>query len=168
MNATLQKYATPLTTGLFLISLISGVALFFHLGSNYFRGMHEWLSMVLAVPFALHIWKNWRAFITYFKRPPMMIALAASLAGALAFAIPAMTSTESRGGNPMFALAQAIEASSVSEAAPIFGHTSETLTASLTEAGYKVASADQTLTEVAAASGKTGRDIVAAVVSLKK
>ena len=168
MNATLQKYATPLTTGLFLISLISGVALFFHLGSNYFRGMHEWLSMVLAVPFVLHIWKNWRAFITYFKRPPMLIALAASLAAALAFAIPAMTSTESRGENPQFALSQAIESSPLSEVAPTFGHTSESLTASLTAAGYKVASADLTLTEVAAVSGKTGRDIVAAVVSVKK
>ena len=87
MTSFLSRYATPLTTGLFLVSLISGIALFFHLGSRFFHGMHEWLSMVLIVPFVLHIWKNWRAFITYFKRPPMAIALALSIVATLALTV---------------------------------------------------------------------------------
>jgi hypothetical protein len=62
MPSILSRYATPLITGLFIVSLVSGVALFFHLGSAWFHSMHEWLSMVLILPFVLHIWKNWRAF----------------------------------------------------------------------------------------------------------
>ncbi|MGE8104358.1 DUF4405 domain-containing protein [Allorhizobium sp. NPDC080224] len=58
MPNILSRYATPFTTGLFLISLISGIALFFHLGTAAFREMHEWLSMVLILPFVLHLWKN--------------------------------------------------------------------------------------------------------------
>ena len=53
MPAILNRYATPLITGLFLVSMISGIALFFHWGSAWFHGMHEWLSMVLIVPFVL-------------------------------------------------------------------------------------------------------------------
>ncbi|HSO47757.1 MAG TPA: DUF4405 domain-containing protein [Rhizobiaceae bacterium] len=64
MPNLLMRYATPLTSGLFAVSLISGVALFFHLGQAAFHGMHEWLSMVLILPFALHLWKNWRSFLT--------------------------------------------------------------------------------------------------------
>jgi hypothetical protein len=50
MPALIQRYATPLITGLFIVSLVSGVALFFHVGQAYFHGMHEWLSMILASP----------------------------------------------------------------------------------------------------------------------
>ena len=46
--------ATPFTTGLFLVSLISGIALFFHWESRVFHGMHEWLSMVLIAPFIIN------------------------------------------------------------------------------------------------------------------
>ncbi len=42
-----SRYATPFITGLFLVSLISGIALFFHVGPGGFHGMHEWLSMLL-------------------------------------------------------------------------------------------------------------------------
>ncbi|MFZ2101600.1 MAG: DUF4405 domain-containing protein, partial [Oricola sp.] len=85
MPPILARYATPLITGLFIVSLVSGVALFFHYGSAYFHSMHEWLSMVLIVPFVLHIWKNWRAFLNYFRRPPMAVASVVSLAAAVAF-----------------------------------------------------------------------------------
>jgi hypothetical protein len=46
MTDFLNRYATPFITGLFLVSLISGIALFFHVGGALFHGMHEWLSMV--------------------------------------------------------------------------------------------------------------------------
>ena len=107
----------PLTTGLFLVSLISGIALFFHWGGGLFHGMHEWLSMVLIVPFVLHIWKNWRPFSTYFKRPAMGIALALSLVAAAAFMLP----TGSQGsGNPLVAVLGKLQASSVETVAPVF------------------------------------------------
>lgn len=63
MKPLLLRYATPFISGLFLVSLISGIALFFHLGNATFRGMHEWLSMVLILPFVLHLWKNWRPLV---------------------------------------------------------------------------------------------------------
>jgi hypothetical protein len=170
MNASLQKYATPLTTGLFIVSLVSGFALFFHVGSSYFHGMHEWLSIVLVLPFILHVWKNWRSFVSYFKHPPMAIALGLSLAAGLAFAVPAMTASEGggRGGNPAFAAAQALEASTVAQAAPIFGHDAASLSAALTAAGYKVASPDQPLNKVAEASGQDGQAIISALVAARK
>lgn len=169
MNELYQKYSTPFTTGLFLVSLISGLALFFHIGQAYFHGMHEWLSIVLIVPFILHVMKNWRPFISYFKRPPMMIALVVSLVGALAFAWPAMTTaTAGGGGNPMRGIASQIESAKLSVLAPLFGHDGASLQAALAAKGLTVASQDQSINDIAKASGKDSFDVLGTVVSLKK
>ena len=50
MPPVLYRYATPLITGLFLVSLISGLALFLHIGPGGLHPMHEWLSLVLILP----------------------------------------------------------------------------------------------------------------------
>lgn len=165
MPTLLSRYATPLTTGLFIVSLVSGVALFFHLGSATFHSMHEWLSMVLIAPFVLHLWKNWRAFSNYFKRPAMAVALAASLVGAVAFAYPALTADPAagRGGRPEFAVLRAMQEAPIAAVAPVFGQDGEGLAERLRAQGFAVASADETVSTIAAASGKSATEILAAL-----
>ena len=166
MPSLFSRYATPFTTGLFVVSLVSGIALFFHFGTTAFRGMHEWLSMVLALPFVLHIWKNWRPFLSYFKRPPMAIALGFSLAAALAFAIPTMTGEPAV--NPQIAAVQAIARGTLEQVAPLYGHTPESLSASLKEKGYTAAGAGKSLTDIATQSGKTEREIIFSLSTARK
>lgn len=109
MPALIQRYATPLITGLFIVSLVSGIALFFHVGQAYFHGMHEWLSMVLILPFVLHLWKNWRAMTTYFAKPAFAVAMGLSLVGGAVFAYQGANNAS--GGPPQMALARMILAS---------------------------------------------------------
>ena len=45
MSSLLNKYATILTIVLFVISGLSGVLIFFHIGNEFLMGMHEWLSV---------------------------------------------------------------------------------------------------------------------------
>ena len=166
MYGLCMRYATPLITGLFVISLISGIALFFHVGQSYFRGMHEWLSMVLIAPFVLHVMKNWRPFVSYFKRMPMAVSLALCL---LAGGYYAWQGAQAgAGGNPAMILAAAIQTSSLSTMAPVFGHTPESLSAALTEKGYKIDAPATTLGDIAVASGKDRFDLIRDIVSLKK
>jgi hypothetical protein len=169
MPALLDRYATPFITGLFLVSLISGVALFFHWGSAYFHGMHEWLSMVLIVPFVLHIWKNWRPITIYLKRAPLWIALAVSTVAAAAFVLPGMGAGEGAGpgGRPAaFALSNMVMAGSVAEVAAVLDVTPEALSQALTAQGYSVASPDQSLEAIAGASGRSVMDVAGVLVSL--
>lgn len=167
MNDTFQKYATPVMTWLFVISLVSGLALFLHLGTQYFREMHEWLSLVLIIPFVLHVWKNWRPFLAYFKRWPMKLSLAACAAVAVAFAAPAALGTSS-GGNPAVAIASAVESSTIAEVSPVFNLTSEELTAAITKAGYTVSSPDKVIKDIAVESGKDSFDLIRVIVAAKK
>ena len=155
MLSFFNRYATPFTAGLFLVSLISGVALYFGVAQGYFHQMHEVLSMVLIVPFVLHIWKNWRPLQNYLKRAPMYVAAALSLVAALYYVVPQIGAART-GGRPMpaqFTLGQRVLTSSVSSVAPMLGLTADELAAKLTDAGLSVASNDSSLDSIAQASG---------------
>ncbi|WP_321505274.1 DUF4405 domain-containing protein [Breoghania sp.] len=160
MPTFLNRYATPLTIGLFLVSLISGIALFFHIQSGLFKSMHEWLSLVLIIPVGLHIWKNWRPMLGYLKRAPLAIALVLSLAASGIFMANAAMSGRT-GGNPAIALIGKLQQNSVESVAPLFGYTTDGLVEALTAKGFTVTSADQTLAEITKASQKGPFDVAA-------
>jgi hypothetical protein len=164
MYTLLMRYATPLITGLFVVSLISGVALFFHLGQAYFHGMHEWLSMVLILPFVLHLMKNWRPFLNYFRRSPMAIGLGVSLIACLPFVYQGAMGAA--GGNPVMGVVRALEKSTLANAAPVFGKTPDALKAALEQKGYAVASTETTLGEVAKASSKESFQLIGDIAKL--
>jgi hypothetical protein len=168
MPSYLSRYATPFTTGLFLVSLISGIALFFHYGTAAFREMHEWLSMVLILPFVLHVWKNWRPFLAYFRRPPMALSLALCLIAGLVFAWPAITGNAgSAGGNPAFAMVNVIAGSTPEQVAPLLGRTDAEVVNGLKEAGFTAADSAKPLSEIAAASEKDTMELMATLSALK-
>lgn len=162
MPQVLHRYATPFITGLFLVSLISGAALFFHLGSSWFRGMHEWLSLVLAVPFVLHLWRNWKPMLNYVRRPPFAIAMAASLAAAAAFVV--LPGEGGADGPPQFAFSQAVISHPASDVAPLVGTTPEALVASLKSKGFTAADSVTALADIATKSGKSEFELIAALV----
>lgn len=167
MSRLTSRYATPLVTGLFLVSLISGGALFFHIGPGGFHGMHEWLSMVLILPFALHLWRNWKPMAGYFRHMPMAVALVVSALAAGAFLVP-MGGTTTVGGPPQFRLAHLVLTRPLQDVAPVVGLTPDALTDRLVAAGYTVTRSAQTLTEIASASGKTEADLANLLVGSNK
>ncbi|HMQ41021.1 MAG TPA: DUF4405 domain-containing protein [Paracoccus sp. (in: a-proteobacteria)] len=161
MTQFFRRYATPLTTGLFLVSLISGIAIFFHVGPIGFRPKHEWLSMVLILPFALHIWRNWRAFTVYFRHAPMAVALIVSVLAAGYYLLP--SNAPQRGGPPQFAIAGQLLQAAPEVLAPALGTTPEALTERLAAQGVTVAPG-QSLTEAATAAGKEPTALFAALL----
>jgi len=167
MKAFFNRYATPLVTGLFLVSLISGIALFFGIGQAYFHEMHEVLSMVLIAPFILHIWKNWRSLTNYFKRSPFYIAMAVSVVAALAYVVPQLGAAQTgRSGPPQFALASKVMNAPVESVAPVFGLSADDMVSKLAAAGYTVTSTNESLSEVAQASSKDTQAMAAAVLAM--
>lgn len=152
-KSVLQRQATPFTTSLFVISAVSGVALFFHVGTAWFREMHEILSLVLLVPFALHVWRNWPAFVGYFKRG----AMTAAIVGGLVLSGLFVYEAESGGsaGNPMMTLATRAQQAPLSALAPLLGITDAALVDRLKAAGIADATAADSLAGIAA---RTGRD----------
>jgi hypothetical protein len=166
MIAFLSRTSTPLITGLFLVSLISGVLLFFHVGPSGVHGMHEVLSLVLIVPFVLHLGKNWRPFVAYLRRPAMAGALALSALAALAFMIPTgQGAGAGRTGGPdraaVTGLVQHLAAATPETVATLYATTPEQVIAALAGRGLTVA-----LGAPLAASGAEPMALVAALAAL--
>ena len=159
-----NRYATPFTTGLFVVSLVSGVFLFFHVGTAAFRGMHEWLSMVLIIPFVLHVWKNWPPMLSYLKRGWLIWPLGVSLVAALGFAATGIFELGGVGGNPQAAMFQAIGNARIADLEPILKISSQEIDARLERVGLTGVSHDSTLMAAAKAGGKEGRHVVFSVI----
>ncbi|NDV98627.1 DUF4405 domain-containing protein [Salipiger sp. PrR002] len=171
MKPVIQRYATPLITGLFLVSLISGIALFFHWNMGWFHGMHEWLSMVLILPFALHLWKNWRPMTAYMRKPAFGLAMVASLVMAVAFVVPSLSGADGAAGGgrpPQFAAAGLVLEGSVAEVAALIDVPAADLGATLTEAGFAVGGQEESLASIARASGRSDGEILAALIGAER
>lgn len=159
-----NRYATPFTTGLFVVSLVSGVFLFFHYGTAAFRGMHEWLSMVLIVPFVLHIWKNWLPLTSYLRRGWLIWPLGASFAVAAAFAVIGIAELGGVGGNPQVAMYQAVGNARIADLAPVLKVSAEEIDSRLARVGLTGVSHDTSLMDAAKAGGLEPRHVVFSVV----
>ncbi len=158
----IERYATPLTTGLFVVSAVSGTALFFHTSQGVFHEMHEWLSMLLLLPFGLHLWKNWRPLVAYAKRGTLVLPLAAALIIAVPFAIGGLSG--GKGGNPGFRTMALMTSAPLTDLAPVLKITPDALVAALKARGYRAQSADQTLDAIAAASGEPAQEVLFAMM----
>ncbi|WP_193179350.1 DUF4405 domain-containing protein [Nisaea sediminum] len=166
MTPLFNRYATPLTTGLFAVSAVSGIALFFHWAPAAFHGMHEWLSIALLLPFGLHLWKNWPAFAAYVRRGALTIPLALSVAVAVPFAVPALTGNAS-GGNPAFKAVSLLTEAPLSDLAPVLKTTPQALRARLESDGFKAASDGATLSQIAADAGSEANRLLFALMTGK-
>ena len=164
MPPILQRYATPLTIGLFLVSLISGLALFFGVWPGVFHGMHELVGLVLIVPFGLHLWRNWRPLVNYFSKPAFPATIAACLVAALGIGL-ASSAAGGGHGPAQFALLQALTATTPAKLAPALGIDAETLVATLKARGFVNAVVDASLTDIAADAGKDNGDLASALVA---
>ena len=158
MNRYFDRYATPLITGFFIVSAVSGVALFFRWTPSAFHAMHEWLSMVLLVPFALHLWKNWRGLVGYLKRKSLVIPLALSVLVAVPFAYNGLTA--SSGGSPAGRTIGLLTGTPIAVLAPVLKTTPDALVAKLKEKGYANAAPDSTLSALAAGGGTPASQIL--------
>jgi len=151
-----MRYATPTIIGLFLVSLISGIALFFHVGPGAFHRIHEWLSMVLIIPFVLHVWRNWKPMTKYMTGRPLALSLLASVLLSAIFFLP--MGSEGGGRPPVFALTQQILQHTPAQVAPALGLSEAALTAKLTAEGYTVAPG-QSLNAIAEGAGKSSMEL---------
>lgn len=166
MSSFIHRFATPLMTGLFVVSAVSGFALFFHWLPPVFHSMHEWLSMLLLLPFVLHTWKNWKGLVNYARRKTLLVPLLASILVAAPFAVNGFTA--GAGGNPAFRAIPLMTQAPLSELAPVLNTTPDSLLSDLRQRGYKAESAEQSLEAIAASSGAAANELLFALMPAGK
>lgn len=165
LNDFMHRYGTPLTAGLFTVSAVSGVALFFRWTPRTFHAMHEWLSMLLLAPFALHMVKNWKPLVAYAKRKTLFIPLVLSLLVAVPFAL---TAGKGPGGNPALQTVGLMTQAKLADLAPVMQATPEELLRHLQQQGFKAASTGDTVASIATASQAKASDVLYAMLPARR
>lgn len=158
---SLRAWATPLTIATTLVTLVTGVFLFFHWSPGLTRVSHEWIGMLMVLAVVAHLVLNWRAFTIYFKRP---VGLALMALGGVAMAATVFVSTPAREGGPsgMRAAIQAMNAARIETLADLAGKETGAVLASLDAAGIAAEAAD-TVAVLSGGDRATGEQIIALV-----
>lgn len=151
----LRPWATPLTVGTTLVTLVTGVLLFFHLAPGLTRVSHEWIGMIMVAAVAAHLVLNWRAFTTYFKRPIGLSIMALGVAAtALTFAL-----APAREGNTGSPVGQVMRVMGDAEIGAIAALAHKDIASVLAELSGAGVTADPGVTLAEAAGGDRARQM---------
>jgi hypothetical protein len=163
MRNFLTAYSTPITVALFVVVVVTGVPIFFHVGDRFLKGAHEWLSLAFVVAAFLHVARHWRGFVAVMKQRRAHVLLAASGLALALFVGPALIGGP-RGGNPMMALAGKMTVAPLEDLASALGTGPEHLIARLEAGGLSGVDPSQSAKAIAAAHGQPLPKVVAILI----
>ena len=116
MSDALIKYITAVSAALFVVVAGSGIAMFFGVGEHLVKEMHEWLAVVFAIAVGLHLVRNWKGMVTYFRKRTIAVPAALVAVAAVAFIVPAALNGHE---GPMPALFQSLEQAKLDDLARV-------------------------------------------------
>lgn len=163
-ESLLRKYATSATTATFAVVAVTGVLVFFHVGDNYVKGLHEWLGIAFVAAALLHVARHFKSFTALLRqrRTQVMLGLAALVAAGF---IASAAMQPEGGGSPVRQAFQMVVTAPISSLAPLVGKTPEALTAALKAGGLENAAPDQTLGGLARQAGRPLPEVLRIVMT---
>lgn len=165
MNERFKKTITAVSAALFLVVAASGIAMFFHIGEDLVKEMHEWLALAFVLAVGLHVFRNWGGMVTYFRRRTILAPFAVALMVAAAFMVPAGLSNQSK---PVPALFQTLENARLTDLGRVLDVPTSSLAAALEQEGFVVTSSQQRLAEIASASDRPPMAALTTVLDVER
>ncbi|TCO73927.1 DUF4405 domain-containing protein [Rhodovulum euryhalinum] len=162
-QATLRKFATPLTIGASLLLGVTGILMFFHANSGLNKLAHEWVGLAFVAIVGLHVAVNWRPFTAHLKRP---VGQAAALAFAALLALSFLPLGGAKGGGrPDFALLQEIQAAPLDALAVVLNESPEGLAERLRGAGFSAADLDSSIVSLTGGDRQAEMELIKVIVA---
>ena len=157
----IRKWATPLTTGAFALSAISGVMIFFHVSSAPVKVIHEWGSWLLVIGGLLHVAGSWQSFVRYFSRPAARTIMIVFAAVIVASFLTLGSGAHGHGRKlPPALLSRALPEASFATVAGVARHDPDELRKELESKGIVVRDREETIREIAWSNNKEDVEIL--------
>ncbi len=156
----IRAWATPLTLGAFALSAITGILLFFKINLGLVKPVHEWLSWLLVIGTAFHLFVNWRPSVQYLTRPVGKGILAVFFLLICASLLPL---TEGKRKPPFNTITDALLNSPISTVAQVANHTPDETLEILRSSGISAAGQEQTIREIAKVNNKQAMDVLTVI-----
>lgn len=166
MLNTLNRWATPLTIGSFIITAVTGVLIFFHVNIGLVKPAHEWLSWLMVLGVAAHIALNWRPFARYFGVAKKLSLGIIVVCVALTVLSVAPLGLDTAGGRPpMFKAAEVLNQAPLVQVAALAKQEPAAIIAKLKAKNIVVEDPSQTLTQIAKANSTDAMKVLNEVLS---
>lgn len=159
----LNRYATSWTIATFAVVGVSGTLIFFHIGSGYLMGVHEWVGMAFVATVVLHVLRHNKLFMVALAKKPTRWA--AGIAALVTFGFIAVSALSPREGNPMKRFVDVAAQAPISAVAQVAGLSPAQLSARFEQAGLSGVQADHSLATIASTNGVERRTLFRIVVS---
>ncbi len=143
-----REWITPITTGAFLLTAVTGVLLFFHADTGLNKAVHEWLSWIFLAGAVLHLAVNFTAFKKYLtqRRGQVLLGVFVLLL-VLSFA-PVGGHHHEEHQRPFMPPIRALAQAPLTTLAQVARTTPDQLRKRLTGAGVAVSSDQQSISEL--------------------
>lgn len=154
---SLSNWSTPLVIGAYLVTAISGVMLFFHVGESLIKEAHEWIGLIFVFGALLHIKNHWLPLKKHFTRPVAQTVIASVLIAGAAFVV---VSGNEGVGNPVRAVMHSMEQAPLSLVAQLQQRDEAELVRLLENAGFMVTDPGASLQKLAEVNNTSSREII--------
>ncbi|NTW69998.1 MAG: DUF4405 domain-containing protein [Chlorobiaceae bacterium] len=166
MKASIKSWATPLASGAFTISAVTGLLLFFEIEIGMVEDVHKWLSWLLVGGVLLHVISNWKPFTAYFSKKPALALISTALLVTIASMLPLFGEKEEGENEKAGEIATgALETSSLSTVALVIKTTPELLVEKLGKSGIIVKDPALTIKEIAQNNGKNEKELLGSLLA---
>jgi len=146
-NESLRKWATPVTTGAFALSAVTGILLFFHVQIGMVKVAHEWLSWIFVLGAIFHVILNRQVFMKYFSKPIARGIMIVFLVLICASLLPLGGGQRK---SPVAKVTDSVVKSPLTEVAQISNRQPDEAVNALRARGISVDRTDQTIQDIAA------------------
>ena len=141
-----REWVTPIATGAFLLSAVTGILLFFKIQVGASKFVHEWLSWVLVGGALLHVAANINAFKYHLSTRIGQVIIGLFVVALLVSFVP----SGNGGGEPPFMPPlRALSQAPLSTLAQLAKISPEQLRERLAQAGVSATTDQQSLSEIA-------------------
>ncbi|WP_040433236.1 DUF4405 domain-containing protein [Chlorobium ferrooxidans] len=166
MKASMKSWATPLASGAFTISAVTGLLIFFDIEIGMVEDVHKWLSWLLVGGVLLHLLSNWKQFTGYFSKKPAIAIIATALLVTIASLLPLFGEDEKEGGKEQAGrnAAKALETSSLNTVALVLKTSPGLLIEKLVKNGIVVKNPALTIEEIARDNSKNENEVLASLL----
>jgi len=160
MTVIPRNILSTLLATMFGVVSITGVMMFFKIRIFSTEALHIWLGLAFVVISLLHLAKNWKGFLSYFKKSSTLISLASGLFVVALFIVVPMFDSQVKSISPKSQMMSAMMNSSLEKVAIFLEIDSAIMLKNLNEKSHIVASSRQSVHEIAQANHKSNEEIL--------
>ncbi len=166
MKAAVKTLVTPLVSGAFIISAVTGLLLFFDVEIGLVEPAHKWLSWVLLSGILLHLVLHWKQFTGYLSSKPATAVIGTGMIVAMLAVYPGFGEKENEEGKEQLGKmsAHALTSASLETLAIVTKSSPENLVDQLGKTGIIVKNPSSTIMEIAKQNGKNEKELLAALL----